>query len=198
MSCRNIVKENGKENGEKTGFSSLNGIDRSKRIPRWNRSDHHLVLNKSKFLIPARKTLLKKGTSITFLEYYLIDWVLSYWLCRVFYFCLSRLSWRFHGWPNCFLFVTNLGQNFIYICILGHKTSFCIFLLVMGNHECAVVSGALPALQWRACASPRLDPATFASKGTPDTSKTGGVLCELGPTKRDFVNRNVLDSCTSE
>merc|ERR1711974_306989 len=34
VSCRNIVKENGKENGEKTGFSSLNGIDRSKRIPR--------------------------------------------------------------------------------------------------------------------------------------------------------------------
>lgn len=34
VSCRNIVKENGKENGEKGGFSSLNGIDRSKRIPR--------------------------------------------------------------------------------------------------------------------------------------------------------------------
>merc|ERR1719334_2324241 len=34
VSCRNIVKENGKENGEKNGFSSLNGIDRSKRIPR--------------------------------------------------------------------------------------------------------------------------------------------------------------------
>merc|ERR1719422_1976947 len=30
VSCRNIVKENGKENGEKGGFSSLNGIDRSK------------------------------------------------------------------------------------------------------------------------------------------------------------------------
>lgn len=34
VSCRNIVKENGKEAGEKGGFSSLNGIDRSKRIPR--------------------------------------------------------------------------------------------------------------------------------------------------------------------
>jgi len=34
VSCRNIVKENGKEGGEKNGFSSLNGIDRSKRIPR--------------------------------------------------------------------------------------------------------------------------------------------------------------------
>jgi len=34
VSCRNIVKENGKEHGEKNGFSSLNGVDRSKRIPR--------------------------------------------------------------------------------------------------------------------------------------------------------------------
>merc|ERR1712183_991865 len=34
VSCRNIVKENGKENGEKTGLRRLNGIDRSKRIPR--------------------------------------------------------------------------------------------------------------------------------------------------------------------
>ena len=192
MSCRNIVKENGKENGEKTGFSSLNGIDRSKRIPRWSRNDHHLVLNKFQILDSSEEDIVEKGYQHHF------SWVLSYWLCRVFYFCLSRLSWRFHGWPNCFLFVTNLGQDFIYICILGHKTSFCILLLVMGNHECAVVSGALPALQWRVCASPRLDPVTFASKGTPDTSKTGGVLCELGPTKRDFVNRNVLDSCTSE
>jgi len=34
VSCRNIVKENGKENGEKNGFSSLNNIDRSKKLPR--------------------------------------------------------------------------------------------------------------------------------------------------------------------
>merc|ERR1712025_1529920 len=34
VSCRNIVKENGKENAEKNGFSSLNNIDRSKKIPR--------------------------------------------------------------------------------------------------------------------------------------------------------------------
>jgi len=34
VSCRNIVKENGKENSEKNGFSNLNNIDRSKKIPR--------------------------------------------------------------------------------------------------------------------------------------------------------------------
>lgn len=34
VSCRNIVKENGKEVGEKNGFSSLNNVDRSKKIPR--------------------------------------------------------------------------------------------------------------------------------------------------------------------
>merc|ERR1719209_1096430 len=30
VSCRNIVKENGKENAEKNGFSSLNNIDRKR------------------------------------------------------------------------------------------------------------------------------------------------------------------------
>ena len=34
VSCRNIVKENGKENAEKNGFSNINNIDRSKKIPR--------------------------------------------------------------------------------------------------------------------------------------------------------------------
>ena len=34
VSCRNIVKENGKENAEKNGFSNIDNIDRSKKIPR--------------------------------------------------------------------------------------------------------------------------------------------------------------------
>ena len=34
VSCRNIVKENGKENAEKNGFTNINNIDRSKKIPR--------------------------------------------------------------------------------------------------------------------------------------------------------------------
>jgi len=34
VSCRNIVKENGKENAEKNGFSNIHNIDRSKKIPR--------------------------------------------------------------------------------------------------------------------------------------------------------------------
>lgn len=38
VSCRNIVKENGKEVGEKNGFSSLNNVDRSKKIPRGSSS----------------------------------------------------------------------------------------------------------------------------------------------------------------
>lgn len=143
----------------------------------------HLVLINSVFLFPAGKTLLKKGTSLTFLEYFL-----NQFFCK--YFALiSITSWEYCkiSWLTKLLLIfTNLGQNFIYIwCrILGRKSSFlCIFLLVTLNHEYAVVSGGPPALLWRACASPPLDPATFASKGTPDTSKTGGVLCELGPKR---------------
>ena len=103
------MKENGKENGEKTGFSSLNGIDRSKRIPRYYFFDFHAVLLQIleylqkilyiKFLFPAKKTLLiKMGISLTFLEYFLPT------LCNtstVFYFCafisLVEITTGFHG-----------------------------------------------------------------------------------------------------
>ena len=72
----------------------------------------HLVLINSVFLFPAGKTLLKKGTSLTFLEYFLND------SCAEYFAFISLTSWehcKIYGWPNCFSFVTHPGQNFYVI-----------------------------------------------------------------------------------
>ena len=141
----------------------------------------HLVLINSVFLFPAGKTLLKKGTSLTFLEYFLNDSCVEYF---AFISLTSREDCKI-SWLTKLLLICHTSRTKL-LCIrhiLGRKSSFCIFLLVMCDHEYAGVSGEPPVLQWRACASHHLDPVTFASKGTPDTSKTGGVLCELGPKR---------------
>ena len=151
----------------------------------------YLVLIKVKVLISSEEGNVEKGYQPHF------PWVFSWF--RVFFlisFSPGKNNAIFHGWPICFSFVSSPEQNF-WCHILEHVSSFWIFLLVLCHHEIAFVSGELPAQQWRVCASPHLDPVTCASKGAPDTSKTGGVLSELGP-KRDSMKWEVLVWWTSE
>ena len=136
------------------------------------------------------------GISLTFLGYFLPT------LCNtstVFYFCafisLVEITTGFHGWPICFSYWI---QDKYFVEIWDQNTSFCIILSRFFIHrpQCSVVSGVLPALRWRACASPPLDPVTSTNRETPDTPKAGVVLCETGP-KSDPTKMSVLDLGTS-
>ena len=139
---------------------------------------HHLVLIKTQNSYFQRGRRCWKRVSASLFLMTLVQSILPLFLSP-----LENIA-RFMADQIAFHFSHIQDKTLCIRYILGRKSSFCIFLLVMCDHEYVGVSGEPPALQWRACASHHLDPVTFASKGAPDTSKTGRVLCELGPKKR--------------
>ena len=110
VSCRNIVKENGKENGEKAGFSSLNGIDRSKRIPRYTQWPIIWFWSKLKILISSGEDVVEKGYQSHF----------SWWLlCRVFCLYFSHLSRTLQDlWLTKLLLICHTSRTKLYVSVI--------------------------------------------------------------------------------
>ena len=131
------MKENGKENGEKTGFSSLNGIDRSKRIPRY----YYLWFSccalanirifaeniVHQILISSKEDLVDNNGFQPHVSWYVLPTLCN--TSTVFYFCASislvEITTGFHGWPICFSY---LIQDKYSVEIWDQNTSFCIIL----------------------------------------------------------------------
>ena len=137
--------------------------------------------------------MLKKGTSLTFIEYSLgveyFTWSFSHLSRRMQDFKADQSASLFVSKPRTKLLVSYTGIQIQPLYFPFGKLFF---------HENAFLSGEPPAQQWRVCVSPHLDPVTCANKGTPDTPKTGDEYYVSWDQKETLMKWDVRDSWTSE